>query len=383
MTSKRRGFGEGTIDARGPDSWRLRYRTADGKRHAATVSGSRTEAQRELRRLLKTVDDGIHIAPDKVTVAEFLDRWDRDWAANNLGAKTRERHQEVIRKQILPHVGSLEIQKLRPVILTELYAKLLREGRDDGSGLSARTVGHVHRLLHRAFGHAAQWDVIQQNIASLVRPPRVPSREIEIIREDQIRTVLETLRGRALYPIVALALATGMRRGELLALRWSDLDLNSAKLQVAQSLEQTKAGLKFKSPKTKHGRRTITLPGAAVAELRAHWTAQQQQRLSLGLSRANDGLVFATWDGNARSPNALTKEWSVASAAAGLKVTLHSLRHTHASSLIAAGVDILTISRRLGHASPTITLGVYGHLFSNTDDRAAQVMEAMFARVTE
>ena len=175
-----------------------------------------------------------------------------------------------------------------------------------------------------------------------------------------------------------------MRRGELLALRWQDVDLDGGKLRVEQSLEQTKAGLQFKSPKTKHGRRSITLPASLVAELRAHWTAQQQQRLALGLGKApDDALVFATWDGNARSPNALTKEWSVQMAAAGLKVTLHALRHTHVSSLIAAGVDILTISRRLGHASPTITLGVYGHLFSNTDDRAAQVMEAMFARVTE
>jgi hypothetical protein len=114
-----------------------------------------------------------------VTVAEFLDRWDRDWAANNISAKTRERYQELIRKQIRPHIGSLAIQKLRASHLAELYAKLLREGRDDGTGLSARTCGHVHRLLHRALGHAAQWDVIQMNVASLVRPPRVPSTELK------------------------------------------------------------------------------------------------------------------------------------------------------------------------------------------------------------
>ena len=384
MTSKKRGYREGTLQERSPGNWRLRYRTADGKRHTATVSGSRTEAQRELRRLLKSIDDNVFVAPDRATVAEFLERWDRDWAANNISAKTRERYQELIRKQVVPHIGALPLQKLRPIVLTELYARLLRVGRDDGTGLAARTVGHVHRLLHRAFGHAAQWDVIQTNVASLVRPPRVAAIEIEIIKEDQIRTVLEKLRGRAIYPIVALALASGLRRGELLALRWHDVDLDGARLRVERSLEQTKAGLKFKSPKTKHGRRSITLPASMVAELRAHRSAQQQQRLALGLGKApDDALVFATWDGNARSPNALTKEWSVQMAAAGLNVTLHALRHTHVSSLIAAGVDILTISRRLGHASPTITLGVYGHLFSNTDDRAAQVMEAMFARVTE
>ena len=152
----------------------------------------------------------------------------------------------------------------------------------------------------------------------------------------------------------------------------------------AQSLEQTSAGLRFKPPKTRHGRRTIALPSSAVAELRVHWKAQQEQRLSLGMGRASrSDLVFATWEGKPRSPNALTKEWSVAMDALGLPhVTLHSCRHYHASQLIAAGIDVLTVSRRLGHGSPTVTLNVYGHLFSNTDERAAQVIEATFPIVS-
>jgi integrase len=171
-----------------------------------------------------------------------------------------------------------------------------------------------------------------------------------------------------------------MRRSELLALRWQDLDLDGAKLRVERSLEQTKrGGLVFKAPKTRHGRRTITLPPSAIAELRAHWRAQQEQRLALGLGRASeDALVFATWDGSTRSPNAFTKEWTRAMAEADLPgITFHSLRHTHASTLIASGLDVLTISRRLGHGSPAITLSVYGHLFK-TDDRAAEIMEAAF-----
>jgi integrase len=314
-------------------------------------------------------------------VGQFLDRWSRDWAAHNVSPKTLERYRGLIDKQILPLIGNQPIQKLRPVHLTEVYGKLLCDGRA-GAGLSARTVGHVHRVLHRALGHAAQWSVIQQNVARHVAPPRVAVNEIEIIREDEIMAVLRNLRGRSMYMIAALALATGMRRGELLALRWQDVDLSAGTLRIAQSLEQTKAGLRFKAPKTKYGRRTITIPPSVVAELRAHWKAQQEQRLALGLGKASDSaLVFSTWDGKPRSPNALTKEWTVAMKEAGLKVSLHGLRHTHASSLIAAGVDVLTISRRLGHASPTITLGVYGHLYSNTDDKAAQIMEAIFSRV--
>jgi len=349
-----------------------------GQRRIRYASFKRTKraAEIELARLIAEHASGAGVDPTKATVADFIHRWDRDWASVNVSPKTMERYRGLINKQIIPHIGSNPVQKLRPVHLSELYAKLLRDG------LAARTVGHVHRVLHRALGHAAQWGVVQQNVASLVSPPRVPSAEIEILREDEIKGVMDRLRERSIYMIAALALATGMRRGELLALRWQDVDMDAGKVRVERSLEQTKAGLRFKSPKTRHGRRTISIPPATVIELREHWKVQQERRLALGMGKASaDDLVLPTWEGNVRSPNALTKEWTVAMAEAGLDCTLHSLRHSHASALISAGIDVLTISRRLGHASPTITLGTYGHLFSNTDDRAALVMEEMFLRV--
>jgi integrase len=217
-----------------------------------------------------------------------------NWASTHVSPKTVESviGRGLIGKQIRPHIGNRPIQKLRAVDLSELYAKLLREPRSktEAKGLAPRTVGHVHRLLHRALGHAATWGVVQQNVASLVSPPRVSSTEIEIIREDEIKAVLQKLRGRSMYMIATLGLATGMRRGELLALRWQDVDLDGGKLRVERSVEQTEAGLRFKSPKTRHGRRPITLPPSAVAVLR---------------------------------------EWSLAVKAAGVPaVTLHSLRHS-------------------------------------------------------
>jgi integrase len=204
---------------------------------------------------------------------------------------------------------------------------------------------------------------------------------VQIPRSDDVHTILARLRerrGRLLYSVAVVALATGMRRGELCALRWKDVDLNSGKLSIERALEQTRqGGLRFKPPKTKHGRRTISLPPAAVAELRAHWKAQQELRLKLGLGKSpDDSLVFANWDGQPRNPDALSKEWANCMDQIGMPhITLHSLRHSHASQLIASGLDILTISRRLGHGSATITLAVYGHLFSNTDDRAAAIIE--------
>ncbi len=180
-----------------------------------------------------------------------------------------------------------------------------------------------------------------------------------------------------LSPIAKLALATGMRRGELLALRWQDIDLDRGRITVARSLEQTKAGLRFKETKTRHGRRNITLPISAVADLRAHWRERQEIRLRLGIGKSPpDSLVFCDIEGNPTIPQSVSQAWGKVAEAAKVEATFHSLRHTHASHLIAAGVDILTISRRLGHASPTITLDVYGHLMPQTDDKAAAAIEA-------
>jgi integrase len=243
-------------------------------------------------------------------------------------------------------------------------------------------VGHTHRLLRRVLGHAATWGVLPNNPAAVVSPPRVPHSEIEIASDAEIKRVLDRLRDRdqPLHMIAVLALGTGARRDEILALRWQDIE--DSRIKVERSLEQTRSGLRFKSPKTKNSRRTISIPASVSTELRAYKTAQQELRLRLGMGRmSGDDLVFPARDGSPRKPNALTNDWLRATMAIGRRISFHSLRHLHVSNLVAAGVDILTVSRRVGHASPAITLSVYGHLCPNADDRAAQAIEAMFTRV--
>jgi integrase len=365
---------KGHLTRRGERSWRLKYDLpTTGKRETRylTLHGTKKEAQEEAARILASVTNGQHVDPSRESLGQFAVRWLHDWAAQNVSNKTFTRYEQLLRKHVCTRVGSVPIQRLRAVDLQGIYAAMAADGMAD------RTRLHTHRVLHRMLHHATQWGVVQRNVASMVDAPAVQPKEIEILTAAQVQTVLQTLRGRSLYPIAAVAFGTGMRRGELLALRWQDVDLDGAKLRVERALEQTKrGGLVFKSPKTRHGRRTITLPPSTVAELRAHRKVQAEQRLALGLGKApDDALVFATWDGSTRSPNALTKEWTLAIRRTGLNATLHSLRHTHASSLIASGLDVLTISRRLGHGSPAITLGVYGHLFK-PDDRAAAIMEA-------
>jgi integrase len=257
--------------------------------------------------------------------------------------------------------------------LNKLYAELHQK-------IAPRTVRHVHRLLHRVFGHATKWGNIKRNVVALVDAPKVPPTEAAVLQTTEIPQMFAALRGRIFFPIAVVALGTGMRRGELLALRWSDVDLDAGRLQVERSLEQThKYGLRVKAPKSSRGRRSISLSPAVIAELRAYWKAQQEQRLALGLGKSPaDALVFAKYDGAPLKPLQLTHEFARRMKAAGLPhVTLHTLRHTHASQLITSGMDILTVSRRLGHSSAAITLTVYGHLLSS-EDRAADIMQSVF-----
>jgi integrase len=375
----------GHIRRRGKNSWGLKFDVpgANGARETKYVSvkGTKREAAAKLTELLGQASRGTLVDPSKETFGVFLDRWDA-WAAMNVAGKTLERYRGLIAHQVKPAFGDFPIQKLRAVHLQEGYARLLQNGGVTGKPLSARSVGHCHRLIHLALGHAVTWGVILQNPAALVSPPKVVVEEIEIIRENEIRTVLDTLRGRQLGTIAMLALATGARRGELLALRYADVNLEVGKVQIERSIEQTGAGLAFKAPKTKHGRRTITIPATVVAELRAHKLGHQERRLGLGMGRLGaDDLVFTDPVDGALKPNSVTNAWLAATSAGGRSIGLHALRHTHASQLIAAGVDILAVSRRLGHANASITLNVYGHLLHDTDDKAADAIEEMFARV--
>jgi integrase len=371
---------KGHLQRRGARSWRLKYDVDANGRGArqtryVTLRGTKAQAQKQAAKILASVAADAHVDPSVETVAGFVERWLRDWADANVSNKTWTRYAQLLRKHLCGRLGAVPIQKLRPADLQAVYAAMAR------AGLADRTRLHLHRVVHTMLKHAMQWGVVSRNVASMVDAPRVKAQEIEVLTPAQVKTVLESLRGRTLYPIAVLALGSGLRRSEFLALRWKDVNLDQGTVRVEQSLEQTKrGGLVFRQPKTKHGRRTVRLPASTLALLREHRKAQQEQRLLLGLGKAtDDALVFASWNGEPRSPNALTKEWTVVIRRAGLSATLHSLRHTHASTLIASGMDVLSISRRLGHGSPAITLGVYGHLFK-TDDRAAEIMEEALKR---
>jgi integrase len=236
--------------------------------------------------------------------------------------------------------------------------------------------------------------LIATNCARLAKRPRGEPKEIEILDEGQVREVLAKLHGRLFFPLVLLGIGTGMRRGEMLALRWKDVDFDKARLRIERSLEQTKAkpnatdeleraGLRFKAPKNRYSKRSIVVPSSVLIELKAHYARQAKQRLKLGFGRPDDdALVFSREDGSPCMPNSVTTTWRRLVKQLGLpKVSLHAWRHTHASQLIASGMDVLSVSRRLGHSSPVVTLSIYAHKFRPSDQAAAEAFETAFGKV--
>src|SRR6516165_10276571 len=247
--------------------------------------------------------------------------------------------------------------------------------RSPSGGLAARTIGHAHRVLGKALRDAEKDNLVIKNVCKLERAPKVTDEEMVIVRD--VAALLVKLRHWRLGPVAMVALFTGMRLSEVLALRWNCVDLDAKVIRVREALEQTKAhGIRFKSAKTRAGRRDITLPDILVDALREHRKRQLEFRMQIGAGRLlDDALLFATIEGDPLTPNGVSMAWSDFADDAGISdVTFHALRHTHASQLIDAGVDIVTISKRLGHSKPDITLRVYAHLFRKGDGKAAEAI---------
>jgi len=238
--------------------------------------------------------------------------------------------------------------------------------------------GHAHRVLHGALEKATATEVVSRNVASSIHPPKVEEEEVEILTGPEIADVLAKVRGTDWETVVPVDVGTGLRRGELVGLWWGDFDLDAATVKIQRSVEETKQGLRLKTPKTKYARRTISLAPSTVEVLRAHLRKQRETRMALGMGRETpETLVFSTPDGKLLSPDNLSRDWRRVVKALELpQVTFHALRHTHAPALIAGGLDVVKISRRLGHSSPKVTLTIYAHLFEKNDLAAASAIEA-------
>ncbi len=377
----------GSIRPRGPGAWELKYDVGrdplTGKRITKyrTVRGTKRDAQRELRELLGAVDKGQHVDPGKLTVGAWLERWLTE-AVHSVSPKTYERYAEITRKHLIPALGMIALAKLQAVHIQAHYSDALVSGRRDGKGgLSAQSVVHHNRVLSRALKRARQLRLIATNPTEDVERLRVDRKEIRTLDADQAAKLLVAASSTRIYVSIFLALATGVRRGELLALRWSDIDLNAGALTVRRSLEQTRSGLRYKTPKSARSRRTVALSASVVEALQGHRLRQLEERLLLGLGRNENDLVFARLDGEPIAPNTFTSWFARIAKRAGVPISFHGLRHTHVTDLLRANVHPKVASERAGHSSVGFTLDRYSHVVPGLQEEAAMRIDAALRKV--
>jgi integrase len=299
-----------------------------------------------------------------------VDQWE---AAGNISARTAERYRVSVEHQIARHLGTKPLQKVSRLDI-EAWHTTLRN-----AGLAPRSIAHAHRVLSMALRDAERDGLVIKNICKIQKAPKVPDTEMVIVQDvPGFVSKLCASAGRWYAPAI-VALFTGMRLGEILALRERSVDLDKGVIEVREALEETRAhGVRFKAAKTKAGRRNITLPTIVIEALRQHRKLLLETRLLLGQGRlAPDNLLFTDIDGRPLRTTSMSPEWGrLADRIGEPAITFHALRHTHASQLIASGVDIVTISRRLGHAKPSVTLSIYAHMFHIDDSKAAAAINA-------
>ena len=373
---------KGHIRERSPGHWAIildMHDPATGKRKRKwhSFKGTKREAQVECARLITAMTGGSYIEPNKITVAEFLTRW-LDHVKSQVSPKSFERYAGIVNQNIKPALGAVTLSKLKPAQISEAYTNALVGGRRDDKegGLAPRTVGHMHRVLKQALSQAVRWELLNRNPADAVDPPKIEWKPVQTYDLPQTADVIDAFRGRTLFIPVLLASLCGLRRGEICALRWKHVDLANAQMSVVESLEQTKAGLRFKSPKSGKGR-TVALPPTVVDELRSYRAKRAQEVLRLGAGLSDDDLVVAHEDGSQVTPIYISQQWARLIAKTPLaRLRFHDLRHAHATHMLANGVHPKIASERLGHSKVSITLDLYSHVIPGMQADAAATVDA-------
>lgn len=382
----------GHVRERGPGNW---YAVIDArdpltgarKRKWVSLPGAtgKRQAQIECARLIAEAQTGgLSLEPAKTTLSDYLERW-LDYVKPNVSPRSHERYSEIVRKNLGPRLGSVKLARLKPEQIAAAYSDALTRGRRDGKGgLSPRTVTHAHRILKQALSRAVRWQLIPRNPADAVDPPKVERKDLSTYDLAATARAIDALRGTRMLVPTILSVLCGLRRGEVAALRWRNVDLETGALAVVASAEQTKAGVRYKEPKTGRAR-NVSLSPTVVEELKSWQTAQVEEMLRLGLRPDGDTFVVTQADGRPLQPRSITHEWVRLSRVKGLpRIRFHDLRHAHATHLLGAGVHPKVASERLGHSKVGITLDLYSHVMPGMqDEAAARVDEALRAAMAK
>ena len=365
---KRRGHGEGTLYQRPDGKWcaQLDLGWREGRRVRRSLYGAtRREVVEKLAAARRAVDAGLQPTTDRLTVAAYLEDW-LESRRDKIRPATWRRYAGIVRTHHVPRLGRIPLSKLSP---GDVEAMLR-----DMPG-SARTRHHARAVLRTALARAVAHGLVLRNAAALASAPRVEHREVQSLSPQHVRRLLESVRGDRDEALYIVAIATGLRQGELLGLRWSDVDLSGGTLRVCHALQRVDGSLQLVETKTARSRRTVTLPAIALDALRAHRAAQDGQIGSM--------YVFTTATGTPLDGTNVTKRLQAVLAAARLPhVTFHALRHTTASLLLAQGVHPRVVMEQLGHSQIALTMNTYSHVIPVLERDAADRLNAILTSAT-
>jgi integrase len=353
-------------------SYRGAYVGPDGKRRY--VSGkNKEESRKALREARANSDQGLVFDADNLRVGEYLDRWLSDSVRDTVKATTFERYEQIARLHLKPALGQVRLKALTPAHIRGLYREKLE------AGSSARTVRYVHTTLHKALKQAVMDGLIPRNATEAVKPPQSSREEIRPLTPEQAKQLLKAAHeaGDRLEALYVLAVHTGLRQGELLGLKWDDVDLEDGSLQVRRTLTITKCGPVFTTPKTAGSRRSVKLNNKATEALKGHLERQLGEIDRVGSLWNENGLIFASETGEPLNRHNLTRRsFKPLLKRAGLpEIRFHDLRHTCATLLLTRNVNPKIVSEMLGHSTIAITLDTYSHVLPNMRDQAAAAME--------
>jgi integrase len=341
--------------------------TGKPRQQWVTVKGSKKDAEKKMSELLHQLDTGAIMQPGKTTVADYLNKWLADYAKPNLSPRGYERYESIVRLHLIPALGIIKLTQLRPEHLQKHYAAMLK------AGLQPRSVRYIHVVMHKALQTALKWGMVSRNVTDGLDIPRAHQKEMQTWDEAEINKFLEAARSTPYYALFYTALFTGMRRSELLALRWQDVDFIYSQIYVNRSMHQLKdKSFNFAEPKTVKSRRTIALPPSAFLVLEAYRKAREYQYKQIDSKLNDSGLIFSNL-GQPLRPNTVSRAWVMLAAKAGVKVIrFHDARHTHASLLLKQGIHPKIVQERLGHSTISITLDTYSHVAPGMQEAAAK-----------
>jgi integrase len=372
--ANKRSNGEGSGRACANGTWEWRVHLEDGRRISA-YGKTQGEAKRKCLDKARQAELGVDLKRTRQTVGKYLNWWLTDVVQPSKAGTTHSLYEITARLHIIPELGRVELGRLTPQGVQTLLRKKEREG------LSPRSVAIVRAVLRTALNHALRLGAVERNVAALVDVPRQVRAERSWLTPAQARVFLDAVVDDRLAALYRMALSLGMRQGELIGLRWQDVDLEAGRLRVTRALDRAGDGQTFKEPKTDRSRRTLDMPASVIAALRVHWDRQQFERQAAGRRWQESGLVFVTPVGTALDPANLLKAFKRHLKDAGLPdMRFHDLRHSAASMMLTDGLSLNVVSDILGHSLTSTTVDIYAHVAPAARREAAAAMDRLLGQ---